>query len=758
MRGLGGNGKTLLAREYALRFGPAFPGGVFWINAYGNDDSRGSLNGESRLAVRQDQLRHFAMDLGVALEGLKPEEIEAAFWRQIDVRGLDCLFIVDDVPSDITAYDLQRFWFARGTNASTLITTRSREYGAFGHQLDLEVLSPEEAVTLLTRGHRIKDTAEGVAAQQLTEALGYHPLGVEVAGSYLARGVQSLQEYLRELGQSQQHEPLEYGALLKESLPTGHDRSITRTFLKSIQALGKEGQEFLCLASLLAVAPISSGFIHEVFEAVNVKKGVRETVLEAMDQADSLSLCEKVERDSRRVHTLISRVVRSAFRNDDRLKQLKNAAVRVLCRRLSVAGDIREHTRIENEVTHARHLTSFTWTNQQEVNLATWIARHDFVRGQYTGSRKLEERVLGARVELLGKEHPETLAAMNNLALTLYSQGELGEAHKLQEQVLEASVRVLGKEHPEALKATNNLAQTLGAQGELAGARKLQEQVLEASVRLLGKEHRETLKAANNLAVTLYAQGELAEARRLQEQVFEARVWVLGKEHPDTLAAMLNLGAVLNAQGEWAGARKLEEQVLEAMVRLLGKEHPDTLRAMSNLALPLFAQGEMAAARKLVEHVFEVRLQLLGKQHPDTLTAMNNLAQALKAQGEPARARELQTQVFEARVRVLGKEHPDTLRAMNNLAATLCEQGEPAGAGKLQEQVLEARVRLLGQEHPDTLIAMNNLAQTLKALGEQRQARKLQEQALEAMVRVMGKEHPDTLIAMNNLAEMTKTQ
>ena len=33
VQGMGGNGKTLLAREYAIRFGPAYPGGVFWLNA-----------------------------------------------------------------------------------------------------------------------------------------------------------------------------------------------------------------------------------------------------------------------------------------------------------------------------------------------------------------------------------------------------------------------------------------------------------------------------------------------------------------------------------------------------------------------------------------------------------------------------------------------------------------------------------------------------------------------------------------------------
>jgi hypothetical protein len=70
----------------------------------------------------------------------------------------------------------------------------------------------------------------------------------------------------------------------------------------------------------------------------------------------------------------------------------------------------------------------------------------------------------------------------------------------LTEQVLEATARLLGKEHPDTLTAMSNLAQTLYAQGDLAGARKLEEQVLEARGRLLGKEHPDTLTSMNNLA------------------------------------------------------------------------------------------------------------------------------------------------------------------------------------------------------------------------------------------------------------------
>jgi hypothetical protein len=52
IRGLGGNRKTLLAREYSIRFGTAYPGGVFWLNAYGHDDTKGPLQADQREALR----------------------------------------------------------------------------------------------------------------------------------------------------------------------------------------------------------------------------------------------------------------------------------------------------------------------------------------------------------------------------------------------------------------------------------------------------------------------------------------------------------------------------------------------------------------------------------------------------------------------------------------------------------------------------------------------------------------------------------
>lgn len=175
IRGLGGTGKSLLAREYCIRFGPAFPGGVFWLNA---------------TASREDQMRQFAVSAGLAVANSTPEAIEAGFWHALEKRGKPCLWIVDDVPAGLNPDHLQKIWIARWPGASTLITTRSREYGSLGATLDLGVLSRSEARTLLLSHCKAVTGADNEAAERIVELLGFHPLAVDVAGGYLALGLE----------------------------------------------------------------------------------------------------------------------------------------------------------------------------------------------------------------------------------------------------------------------------------------------------------------------------------------------------------------------------------------------------------------------------------------------------------------------------------------------------------------------------------------------------------------------------------------
>jgi hypothetical protein len=642
--------------------------------------------------------------LGIDTHGLTVEQIEGALSRKIANENKPCLWVVDDVPNGLDGDALRR-WFAPHALARTLITTRSREYGSLAKGIDLSVLTPDEAFQLLTSRRKPSGKDEEEQARGLANDLGYHALALDVtASALLSYGGDEPYRRFREELSNQDDDALELSTELADALPNGHEKSIAQTMLRSIRGLGAEGQDFLRLASVLAVAPIPASLVTAVFaKADGLESGKAEQrQRQGFHDVTKASLAEIAgeNQQARSVHTLVSRAVRFHEKGaPQRTQALRTAAVEALTREIAKAAeDPRLHKQIEFHVAHARQVVAIPGTIP-EANLVGWVARYDLARGAYASARTLYERELGFSLRVLGEEHPDTLTARLSLAGTLHAQGDLAGARQHEEQVLEARRRLLGEEHPATLTARNNLALTMHAQGDLTGARKLEEEGLAIRRRVLGPEHPDTLTSMLSVAHTLNAQGDLAGARQQQEQVLAARRRLLGEEHPATLTARNNLAGTLYAQGDFADARQHHEQVLEASRRLLGEEHPDTLRARNNLAQTLHAQGDLAGARQQFEQVLEAGRRLLGEEHPATLTARNNLAQTLYAQGDLAGARLHEEQVLEARRRLLGEEHPDTSGAAWNLFRTLQDLGEREAA----RAVLERDLKWLLDRDPTTL-------------------------------------------------------
>jgi tetratricopeptide (TPR) repeat protein len=650
---MGGIGKSLLAEEYALRYEAAFPGGVFWLSAFGNDDTKTGMSADDREAAREGQIRQIATTLGIAVEARNPDEIEVAVRLELGKRENPFLWVVDDLPSGTDRETFER-WLAPHSLGKTLITTRAKEHDALGVLISLDVLEPEEAYELLTsrrkpkvegdRGRRrrgLDEKDEESAARGIVEALGCHTLAVDVAGAtlYTSSSRTPFVTFLEELADPTD-DALEFAADLKWELPTGHETSIASTFLKSIDRLEPEGLDFLRLASRLAVAPIPATLISSVFcevDRLNERSGRRRADL-AVNRAERLSLAERVEGDAGAwsVHTLISRTMRFRCLTEERSSILRDAAVRVLTTAFREnAEDPRDHAELEPVVAHARELADRV-DDLETVNLVGRVARYDHERGAYGLAETSYRREWGTTRRILGSEHPCTLASMNNLAETLRAQGDIAEARKIQEEVLEITRRIRGSEHPNTLISMSNLALTLS---DLEGARKIQEEVLEITRRIRGSEHPLTLISRSNLAETLWAQGELEGAREIQEDVIEISRRVLGDGHPDTLRSMNNLARTLSDQGELESAREIQEEVLKTTQRRFGGEHFHTLRSMDNLAATLSQQGEFKRARKIQEEELEITRRIRGSEHPDTSVSAWNLLDTTLELGDSDRAR-----------------------------------------------------------------------------------------------------------------------
>ncbi|MGY3520144.1 tetratricopeptide repeat protein, partial [Micromonospora sp. PTRAS2] len=66
-------------------------------------------------------------------------------------------------------------------------------------------------------------------------------------------------------------------------------------------------------------------------------------------------------------------------------------------------------------------------------------------------------QALADRRRVLGNDHPQTLASVNNLAYAYQAAGDLGRAISLFEQALTDCRRVLGNDHPQTRVVYGNL-------------------------------------------------------------------------------------------------------------------------------------------------------------------------------------------------------------------------------------------------------------------------------------------------------------
>lgn len=189
--GMGGVGKTSLAVEYAYSRRAQFPGGVYW------------LNGQETLIA---QCARLAVVNGSA--GANAEELTAAraFLESLG-RGGRALIIIDDLDRpNLINEPIAGARSIADTGASILITSRFAGLVAGGvSRLELDAPPEGEAVELLGKtsnrpGVRNPQARDYEAARQLCGALGWLPLAIQIAGSFLALHPEtSIHSYLETL-------------------------------------------------------------------------------------------------------------------------------------------------------------------------------------------------------------------------------------------------------------------------------------------------------------------------------------------------------------------------------------------------------------------------------------------------------------------------------------------------------------------------------------------------------------------------------
>jgi tetratricopeptide (TPR) repeat protein len=754
--GLGGVGKSLLVEEYALQFGAAFPGGIFWIYGFGTDETEERSQTE-RDAEREGQIRQFALQLGLAIHDRTPTEIEGILSRELRRINLPCLWIVDDLPTGLGAQAVRR-WLGPDSVCKTLITTRSRDYTATARTIHLGALPVDDAYDLLTVRRAPRGEEEEQAARSLVEDLGGHPLAVDVCGAALAvaAGVKSFAQFRNDLAR-EESDILELAAELSDTLPTGHAASIARTLLYSIENAGAEAQDVLRLASCLATAPIPMRLVGVVMQLVDQlsPQAAEVRLLKALRGLESFCLADIPEGNEavRSIHTLISRTMRFYDQAVERSAHLREAALALLFELLQPRMQRPDADDLTLEIEHARTI-ALQGTSLAEGRLSGKIADRDTAHGAYRIAEVFRGRQAFIYWAHLGVRHPESLFALTDLASIRREAGDLNRAYRLGRRVFVICRKAIGPEDPKTINAANVHGGTARALGRLMEARELHEMAFVTSERTLGRDNQVTLQAARQLAWTLWAQGDLPAARRYDEENLEILSRSNGPDAPSTLDAMNSLGATLVSQGEYVRAGALLREAAKGRERILGKEHPDTLTSLGNFGQALLHQRDFIQARSVLQKVVDISIRVLGADHPSAIHAKANLAMALTHLGETEAAVTIGRDVLKLQQQKLGLEHPATLSALNNLAAGLSKSGGLEEALLLHRQERAIAERTLGVDSPHTLASRTNLAVTLANVGELGEALEVQLRVVDDSINILGLQHPQTAGSIKSLAEM----
>ena len=246
--GLGGVGKTALARQYVQVYGAAYPGGIWWL--------------EGRETVG-DRVAAVLVEAQILGWGAVPDTVTTDAQRMGWFYGQwlarfpvgDRLVIWDD-GADFQAI---RPLLPMDPRFKVLITTRY-QWGPPVRRLDLDPLPRSDAFRLLRQlvGDDQRLGREVPQAKALCRWLGYLPLAVELVGRYLAlRPTVTLAKTLERL----EAQRLEARALNQLPEEMAYQDTVQAAFELSWQTLTAPERELLGALSLFGLAPIPMDLI-----------------------------------------------------------------------------------------------------------------------------------------------------------------------------------------------------------------------------------------------------------------------------------------------------------------------------------------------------------------------------------------------------------------------------------------------------------------------------------------------------------------
>lgn len=651
VHGLGGVGKSSLAREYAVRNRDHYSV-ISWLDAETED---GIIEGLLSLGA-------------MFVSGLAQiPNRRAAAQQVVDsvLRGFDkpVLLVFDNLEEERHL----RSWLPR-TGARALITSRN---SAWGSDISATPLLPwpiETGVGYLQRESRRADLDEA-DARAIVEALGALPLALAHAAASL-RGMRMLTP-----GKYREH----VGAHLSKA-PHGveYPQSVFATFKAAISQAEQEVEgagAALCFAASFAPEAIPDELFRQPIE--NYADGLQPLALdgatldlrslvndevrldEALGALDRLSLLVFSEESrTYRIHRLVQLATKDLVAPAALAWQ--ECAVRVV-EAAFPAPEFATWPQCARLLPHVRVALDMLRGDAASLPAARLAHRSGIYlreRGQYDEARALQIRALAIQEKTLDANHPDVAGTLSQLALVSFDQGRrYGEVEALQTRAIEILEKSLGLDHPQVATILDNLALVCVDRERFDEAERLLQRSLSIREKALGSENPSVARTLTNLVRICGAQGRYDEAERLSARCIAILEKSVGAEHPDLAKALGNRGAAVRGLARYDEAVSLCIRAVAMHEKAYGPNHPLIAPPVITIAKVYRAQGRCEEAEAFFLRALAIREKSLAPDNPYIACSLCHVADLYHEQGRRADARPLYERALTILEKTVGPDH-----------------------------------------------------------------------------------------------------
>ena len=228
-------------------------------------------------------------------------------------------------------------------------------------------------------------------------------------------------------------------------------------------------------------------------------------------------------------------------------------------------------------------------------------------------AEQLLRRSIALREKILGRDHPQVAADLNNLGLIHNRRRDYTEAQVIFLRALAALEKTLGPTHRLIAACLNNLGLAYWRQRDYPRAEDHFRRALEVNEQLYGSESLRVTNALGNLGIIAKERGNYARAETLYRRVLAIQETHLGQNHPDLVVMVESLAILYRDRGDYTRAEEMFGRAVDISVAARGPDHPIVARHLDNLTHLYWAVGDWEralAARQRVAAIEERNLRL----------------------------------------------------------------------------------------------------------------------------------------------------